>query len=122
MNMEVNNMQINHEFKNKRVLVTGGTKGQGLAIVKLLHKAGAKIITSARHAIEGLPDGVVLVEADLTSKHGVEIVSGKVLSELGGIDVIIHVVGGSSSHGGGFQNQSDDEWEKALNLNLMSAV
>lgn len=115
-------MNKNDEFKNKRVLVTGGTKGQGLEIVKLLHKAGARIVTSARNATDKLPDGIVLIAADLGSKQGVKLLAERVLSELGGIDIIVHVVGGSGSPGGGFQNQTDDEWEKALDLNLMLAV
>jgi NAD(P)-dependent dehydrogenase (short-subunit alcohol dehydrogenase family) len=37
-----------NEFTGKRVLVTGGTKGMGEAIVKRLSRAGATVITTAR--------------------------------------------------------------------------
>jgi NAD(P)-dependent dehydrogenase (short-subunit alcohol dehydrogenase family) len=45
-----------------------------------------------------------------------------VLSKLGGIDIIAHVVGGSSSPAGGFSRLSDEDWQKSLNLNLFPAV
>jgi NAD(P)-dependent dehydrogenase (short-subunit alcohol dehydrogenase family) len=38
------------------------------------------------------------------------------------VDVIVHVVGGSSSPGGGFAALSDDQWHLELNLNLFPAV
>jgi NAD(P)-dependent dehydrogenase (short-subunit alcohol dehydrogenase family) len=42
-------IQINpNELSNKRVLVTGGTKGMGEAIVKRLKQAGAEVVTTAR--------------------------------------------------------------------------
>ena len=44
------------------------------------------------------------------------------LAEWGGVDVLVNCVGGSDAPGGGFRVLSDAEWEKALNLNLMSAV
>lgn len=115
-------MNWENDFKNKRVLVTGGTKGQGLAIVELFHKAKARIITSARNSSNNLPNGITLVVTDLSSKEGANLLAERTLLEFGGIDIIVHVVGGSSSPGGGFQNQNEEEWQKALNLNLMPAV
>jgi NAD(P)-dependent dehydrogenase (short-subunit alcohol dehydrogenase family) len=45
-----------------------------------------------------------------------------VLERLGGVDVIVNVLGGSSAPAGGFTALDDAEWEKELNLNLMPAV
>lgn len=110
------------EFQGKRVLVTGGTKGQGAAIVKRLALSGAQVLTAAREDSESLPKGVHFVCADLSTMEGTNILSQQTLSKLGGIDVIIHVVGGASSPAGGFLAQTEDEWMKALNLNLLIAV
>ncbi len=44
------------------------------------------------------------------------------LERLGGVDIIVHVVGGSSAPAGGFSVLDDDEWNKALSLNLFPAV
>ena len=41
---------------------------------------------------------------------------------LGGVDILVHNVGGSSAPGGGFAALTDDEWQHALNSNLLAAV
>lgn len=41
---------------------------------------------------------------------------------MGGVDILAHVIGGSSSPGGGFAALTDDHWLAELNLNLMPAV
>lgn len=110
------------EFKGKRVLVTGGTAGVGLVTIKRFALAGAKVLTTAREKSDQLPEGVLFVKADLATAEGTELVAREVLSQLGGIDVIAHVVGGSSSPAGGFSKLTDDDWQKSLNLNLFPAV
>jgi NAD(P)-dependent dehydrogenase (short-subunit alcohol dehydrogenase family) len=45
-----------------------------------------------------------------------------VAEQLGGIDIIVYVVGGSSAPAGGFAVIDDDQWSKELNPNLMAAV
>lgn len=110
------------EFEGKRVLVTGGTKGQGAAIVKRFVLSGAKVITTARKRSEDIPAVVHFVESDLTTIEGTNLVAQETLSKLGGVDIIVHVAGGSSSPGGGFIAQTEEEWKKALDLNLFVAV
>lgn len=110
------------EFQGKRVLVTGGTQGLGLATVKRFALAGAKVITAARDSTASLPDGVLFVKADLTSVEGTNSVAEEALSKLGGIDIIAHVVGGSSTPAGGFSKLSDEDWTRTLALNLFPAV
>jgi NAD(P)-dependent dehydrogenase (short-subunit alcohol dehydrogenase family) len=41
---------------------------------------------------------------------------------LGGVDIVVHVVGGSTAPAGGFAALDDDEWLRALYLNLFPAV
>src|SRR6267154_2592463 len=54
--------------------------------------------------------------------EGCGAVAAAVRDRLGGIDIIVHVVGGSSAPAGGFAVLGDEEWETALNQNLFSAV
>ena len=54
--------------------------------------------------------------------EGANIVAKEVLSQLGGIDIIAHVVGGSSTPAGGFSKLSDEDWQKTFDLNLYPAV
>ncbi len=44
------------------------------------------------------------------------------LDRFGGVDIVVHVVGGSSAPAGGFSVLDDNEWNKALSLNLFPAV
>ncbi|HEY9229850.1 MAG TPA: SDR family oxidoreductase, partial [Gemmatimonadaceae bacterium] len=45
-----------------------------------------------------------------------------VREKLGGIDIIVNALGGSTAPAGGFAALNDDEWAKALDRNLMPAV
>lgn len=110
------------EFKGKRVLVTGGTAGVGLATVKRFALAGAKVLTTARETSDQLPKDIVFIKSDLATIEGTNLVAEEVLSQFSGIDIIAHVVGGSSSPAGGFNKLSDEDWQKSLNLNLFPAV
>lgn len=111
------------EFLGKRVLVSGGTKGAGEAIVRRLAAAGAIVITSARSAPEAEPAlPARFIPADLTTPHGTEEIAQIIQAEFGGIDILIHNLGGSTSPGGGFAALTDDLWLSELNLNLLAAV
>lgn len=109
------------EFAGKRVLVSGGTKGLGRATVDRFLAGGARVITAAR-ASSGALDGVEFVEADLTTAVGGEALAKAALDRLGGVDILAHVIGGSSTPGGGFVALTDDHWLSELNLNLLAAV
>lgn len=91
-------------------------------MVAALVDAGAEVVTSARAVPEKLVAGVHFVAADLTTPAGCLTFSDAALQQLGGIDIIVNVVGGSSAPAGGFAALNDEEWFKELNLNLMSAV
>lgn len=109
------------EFAGKRVLVTGGTKGAGEAIVHRLSAAGATVVTTARSATEA-SSPTLFVQADLSTLAGTETVAAGVMEQLGGIDIIVHSVGGSKSPGGGFAGLTDQLWQDELSLNLLAAV
>ena len=109
------------EFAGKRVLVSGGTKGLGRATVEHFLAGGARVITAAR-TIRDQIEGVDYVEADLTTAAGGEALSKAAIEQLGGVDILAHVVGGSSSPGGGFAALTDEHWLAELNLNLLATV
>ncbi|MAN75462.1 MAG: short-chain dehydrogenase [Henriciella sp.] len=105
-----------------KVLVTGGTKGAGAAIASRFASAGADVIVSGRTAPEALPAGIEFVPADLTSGTGPSQLATVAEYRLGGVDILVNVVGGSSAPGGGFAALTDSLWTAELNLNLMSSV
>ncbi len=111
-----------NEFKGKRILVTGGTKGMGEAIVRRLTMGGGSVATTARSP---LPEGqrpALFVQTDIGAGDGARAVADRVLKEWGGIDILVNSVGGSDAPNGGFAMLTDDHWQKALNVNLMAAV
>ena len=110
------------EFAGKRVLVSGGTKGAGEAIVRRLAAAGAEVITTARSAPADATLPARFFAADMGTQAGIEEVSQRILEEVGGVDILINNLGGSSSPGGGFAALTDELWMDELNLNLLSAV
>ena len=109
------------EFAGKRVLISGGTKGLGRATVDRFLAGGARVITSARGALEPI-EGVEFVQADLTTAEGGEALAKAARERLGGVDILAHVLGGSTTPGGGFVALTDDHWLSELNLNLLATV
>jgi NAD(P)-dependent dehydrogenase (short-subunit alcohol dehydrogenase family) len=109
------------EFAGKRVLVSGGTKGLGRAAVDRFVAGGARVITSARGRLEPY-DGVEFVQADLTTAEGGAALARAAMERLGGVDILVHVLGGSATPGGGFVALTDDHWLSELSLNLLAAV
>jgi NAD(P)-dependent dehydrogenase (short-subunit alcohol dehydrogenase family) len=105
----------------RRALVTGGSKGTGRAVVARLRELGADVYATARSMPEGyeLPDR--FIEADTTTPGGSAIVADRLLAA-GGVDVLVHVVGGTSTPPGGFAVITDEQWTADLQLNLLGAV
>lgn len=110
------------DLAGQRAVVSGGTKGVGQAVVAALVAAGASVVTGARSRPEHLPEGVRFVTADLMSAKGCSDLASFAESELGGIDILVNTVGGSSAPGGGFAALDDETWMAELSQNLMAAV
>lgn len=95
----------------------------GKAIVSRLLDGGAKVITSAREMTNDHENReYIFVQADLSTSEGCTKVVNEVISHFGGVDILVNVVGGSSAPSGGFSVLSDEEWQKELSINLMTAV
>src|SRR3984893_12976359 len=111
-------MSFDLELADRRALVTGDTK----AVVAVLRDVGVKVITTARSAPKALLEGVHFVAADLSTADGCAALAAAVAEQLGGVDISVNGVGGSSTPAGGFAVIDDDQWSKELNQNLMAAV
>ena len=75
------------EFKGKRVLVTGGTKGMGAAIVCRLTLSGALVATAARSPLSEGQTSALFVPEDIGTADGVRKVGDRILQEWGGLDI-----------------------------------
>ena len=109
------------ELAGRRALVTGGTKGVGEATVAALRAAGAQVLATARSRPDNVPEAD-FIQADVTTAEGCAKVAQLVDANLGGVDILVHVVGGSSAPAGGFAALDDSEWQRELDLNLLPAV
>lgn len=114
-------------FKDLRVIVAGGTSGIGLACARSLRSRGALVVAI------GKPDGQVAnvpeeianltIHADLTSSEACTEACDRACLHLGGVDALIHTVGGSARGAGDgkLDRCTDEGWQAALRLNLDSA-
>jgi NAD(P)-dependent dehydrogenase (short-subunit alcohol dehydrogenase family) len=110
-----------NEASGKVALVTGGTKGIGKAIVRRLKQAGVIVITTARSFSDDV-EADLFISADVSTSEGITKVIKEIKAYSKSVDILIHNLGGSSAPTGGALVLSDDDWQKAFDLNLFAAV
>jgi NAD(P)-dependent dehydrogenase (short-subunit alcohol dehydrogenase family) len=108
----------------KTAVVTGGSKGIGLEIVRGLAGSGVRVITGAKKTSPELEKlagagAVQAVEVDLAEPSG-----PGALATLAGdqIDILVNNVGGAPARPGGFLSITDEDWLATITLDLMAAV
>jgi NAD(P)-dependent dehydrogenase (short-subunit alcohol dehydrogenase family) len=110
-------------LSGRRALVTGASRGIGLAVVRGLVAEGAEVVASARTQGDDLAAlaGVEFVAADLASPEGpAELVAA---ARAGGpIDILVNNAGAVTPRLAGFAAVTDAEWEATWTLTLMAAV
>jgi 3-oxoacyl-[acyl-carrier protein] reductase len=116
-------------LRGKHAIVTGASRGIGLAIARELAAEGCNLTIAARGQ-EGLAaaarelrvQGVAVATAavDLSSAEGCQQVVERALEHTGTIDILVQNAGGST--GGGLFAASDAQWQAALDLNLLATV
>ncbi|WP_084691146.1 SDR family oxidoreductase [Sphingomonas sp. SRS2] len=105
----------------KRALITSGTRGAGAATVRLFRELGAEVLTTARTKPDPFSDDIFFA-TDLATSEGCSALADAARERLGRVDIIVHMLGGSTAPPGGFAALGDDEWCRELSLNLMPAV
>ncbi len=120
---------MNLELRGKAALITGSSRGLGRAIAIELAREGCHIGLCARGAepleaaasdIRALGAHVTAVTADVTTAEGMRQVVDVTLRTFGGIDVLVNNVGGTV--GTSFQESTESDWQRSIDLNLMPAV
>ncbi|MGX6604385.1 oxidoreductase [Micromonosporaceae bacterium Da 78-11] len=109
------------ELSGRTAVVTGASKGIGLAVVKALAAEGARVTAGARTFGE-LPEGVRAVPVDLSTTDGPAALVADAVKAYGGLNLLINNVGGARPRTGGFLSITDEDWLATLNLDLLSAV
>src|SRR6218665_1125081 len=111
---------------DKVAVVTGASKGIGLAISQALAEAGAYVVAGARRnspelqALEA-SGAATFIAGDLTTPDGVEALLAAA-AERGGADILVANAGAVVPHLGGFLTITDDDWAAAVALGLMATV
>jgi NAD(P)-dependent dehydrogenase (short-subunit alcohol dehydrogenase family) len=113
-------------LSGKTAVVTGASKGIGLAVTKAFVDSGAHVVAGSRTPGKHLP---LLEESGQVSFVSVELTQPGAAEELiaaanhrGGIDVLINNVGGATARPGGLASISDDDWRASWDLNVMGVV
>jgi NAD(P)-dependent dehydrogenase (short-subunit alcohol dehydrogenase family) len=111
------------ELTGKVAVVTGASKGIGLAVTRALAAEGAEVVAGAR-TIDSLLDldGVSAFEIDLVEPGGSERLVGNALERHGRIDVLVNNVGGVRLRLDGFLRTSDADFEASMQLNFFAAL
>ena len=123
---------MNLELDGKTAVVTGSSKGLGLAIATALVQEGCNVAICARGEaglaeaivkLRGIPGGaarVLAVQADLATDKGVADVVIRTVDTFGGVDILINNVG--LGKGAGIVDTSDAEWHEAFDQTLFPAI
>ena len=114
------------QLDGKTAVVTGASKGIGLAITQALVAEGVRVIAGARTAGAALAElgrggRVVFVPVDLATPGGPADLVGRA-AEFGGIDILVNNVGGVTPRPDGFASVTDDDWERTFAMTFMVAV
>ena len=115
-------------LKDKVALVTGASRGIGLAVVRAFAEAGAHVVASARRPSRELAElaqsgRVIHVAANAVTAEGAERLAEEAKSRFGAADILVNNIGATDPRrGAGFLAITDEEWDEMVQVNLMSVV
>jgi len=123
---------MNLQLTDKVAIVTGSSRGLGLASAKALAAEGCKVTICARgeatlkdavaelQSIAGGSGRILPVTADLSTEQGVADAVSRTAATFGGLDILINNVG--LAKGAGIATTADAEWQEALDQTLFPAI
>jgi 3-oxoacyl-[acyl-carrier protein] reductase len=123
---------MNLDLAGKVAIVTGSSKGLGLASARALAQEGCRVTICARgetslneaaaelRTVVQRPADVLPVVADVSTAAGVETVVARTVEAFGGLDILVNNVG--LAKGSDIVGTSDEEWQEAFDQTLFPAV
>ena len=119
-------------LSDKVAIVTGSSRGLGLAAARALVAEGCRVAICARgserlaeaalevEAVARRPNMVAAIQADVSTADGVQLVVERTVETFGGVDILVNNVGRAA--GAGLLDTSDAEWQAALDETLFPAI
>ncbi len=116
-------LRMDLELTEKVAVVTGASKGIGLAVARQLAEEGARVVAGARtiDSLRGI-DGVTPVSVDLADPEGPGRLVAAAIERHGRIDVLVNNVGSAHVRVDGFLALSDADFESSLQMNFFAAL
>jgi 3-oxoacyl-[acyl-carrier protein] reductase len=123
---------MNLELTDKVAIITGASRGLGLASARALVEEGCRVAICARGAdalgqaakqletLAGRPDAVLATAADVSTAEGAERVVRGTLERFGRVDILVNNVG--KAGGADIESTSDQEWQDAFDQTLFPAI
>lgn len=121
---------MNSSFKGKNALVIASSQGLGKAIAKNLAQQGVNVMISSREAgklqdvkteLEQTSVGkIAYKDCNIKDKNEIKSLVKATISEFGSIDLLVNNAGGPPA--GTFEEMTDDDWQHAFELNLLSYI
>jgi 3-oxoacyl-[acyl-carrier protein] reductase len=107
-------------ISGRACVVTGASRGIGLAAARALAAEGARVLLVARSEPEELPPGGVWFEADVTAEGAAERIVEECTRRFGQVDVLVNNAGTSRARE--LEELTDDEWEEQWQLHVMASM
>jgi 3-oxoacyl-[acyl-carrier protein] reductase len=113
-------------LSGRAAIVTGATRGIGLATSRRLLVEGASVLLVGRDAetlertADDLGGRVAIAAADVTSRHGGDRIVDAALQRFGRVDILVNNAGTSENKP--LSELSDDDWERQWQLNVMGPM
>jgi NAD(P)-dependent dehydrogenase (short-subunit alcohol dehydrogenase family) len=115
------------DLTGKVAVVTGASKGIGLAVARTLAEEGARVVAGARSDSDELDKlaadhPVRFVPVDLGTPDGPGRLVAEAVATFGGLDILVNNVGAAKTRPGGFSSITEEDWARTLNLNFLATV
>jgi len=118
------------DLTGRVALITGGSKGLGLAMARIFVEAGAGVFLCSRHAAEletaaaslreGASAPIEWMEADMTDRAQVRQLAAAAMERMGRVDILVNNAGANVPQP--IEEVTDETWDEFLELNLSSAM